>query len=186
MKCHEAHKNIYLFGELSDKDRRGVLEHVKGCKQCAELFESVNEMSGFAKRASKIQAEPEDSLLLTNKIMAGVFADSNRRRSWFEVIMSYTERPAVTWAFVAGSIFLATLFGTQFSMNESNKYSQAVIVPESKNAVIINAASFHEVLYNRKTLKRGTSAINCDDPFSSTVKCVHEKISKLRHSNTKQ
>jgi len=101
------------------------------------------------------------------------------------VILSYTERPAVTWAFVAGSIFLVTLFGTQSSMKVDNKYSQAVIVPESKNAVIINAASFHEVLYNRKKLKRGTSAINCDAPFAMTVKCVHEKISRLRHSNNK-
>ena len=183
MKCHQAHKNIYLFDELSDKDRRALLKHVEECQQCAELFESVKEMGSITKRAGQVVAEPIDSYRLTNKIMAGVIAESNRPRGWYEVLMSYMERSEVTWAMVAGSIFLISVFVTQFPINGGDSFAKNNNTPSIQKAVILNVSSFKEVLNERNKVSKRSSRANCEDPFTTSVKCIKEKIERLRSIN---
>jgi hypothetical protein len=181
MKCHKAHKNIYLFEELSERDRREVLKHVEECRQCGELFESVREMSLLTKRA-QTPIEPTDSFRLTQKIMAGVVVESKRTRSWFEVFLNFSERSEVTWAMVAGSILLVSVFATQFSISDGDSISQGNR-PIPQKAIILNVSSFKEVLNEKKTSVKTYLTANCEDPISTSIRCVKERIEKLRSIN---
>lgn len=112
MKCKKCEEEmvLLLYGELADKDKSGVMAHIKECPACAEEWESTKGLFAVLDEA-KSETEPEAhwekcwGVIQTDIDRGG--GDEKRKKTEGE--KRFFLRPG--WVYAAASIFVIFVVG---------------------------------------------------------------------------
>jgi hypothetical protein len=112
MKCKKCKEDIVLlfYGELADKDKGKVMEHIKGCPECAEEWEStkgVFTLLDEAKEKSTPEADWERCWSAIQKDT--VERPKGERRQREEKERQFFMRPG--WIYAAASVVVIFVLG---------------------------------------------------------------------------
>ena len=111
MKCLNAERNIFLFGELEEQEKQETLIHIASCERCARLYE---ETKTTTRVVTKAFAPPEpDTLKLTNLIMGKVEMLERKQKTVFDQLFDYFELKPVRYALATISLVLLISFADQ-------------------------------------------------------------------------
>jgi hypothetical protein len=130
MKCKKCEEDIVLllYGELADKDKSGVMEHIKECPECAEEWESTK--SVFA---------------LLDETKGASAPEADWERCWGAIETDIAERPRGDrrkrgerkrrlfmlpgWAFAAASVVVIYVIGVFIGRFWLTSDTQTAAVP---------------------------------------------------------
>ena len=143
MNCRKAKKYIYLFrdGELSQKEKKQLEQHLKNCQSCSHLFNDLNEFKRII-----VENEDADELIenpekLTNSILNAIDeADSKKSLK----IISITSHPVFRVAASFLIILQITLFFSQqtyIDNSVADLYIRLNSDKSIKNTNVINSNS---------------------------------------------
>ena len=70
MKCKEINKKLlfYQLGELPERDRHEIEEHLKGCSDCASALSKMNSIMSMIDEEKKLEPSPFLFSKIENKI----------------------------------------------------------------------------------------------------------------------
>ena len=81
MDCREIEKNLYLYAELTETEKREVDDHLKNCSSCREVWAAIVNSQQKIQNIAAVRAEPENAARLTHKIMSGIQQETVTRSS---------------------------------------------------------------------------------------------------------
>jgi hypothetical protein len=175
MNCTEFEKQIVLFTELTGDELTKLTAHLKTCKTCSGLFESVDLTNNLIGRASKVNLELEDPFRLTNDIMARIRIEESRQWSLFNLSLLTLEFKYLKYAMATLSFLLVAFFGIE--QFQSPATSEGVSKNESKK-IVLSRKSFQELNKSRAALNLSL-ANRCKSPFYITkvnTDCLKQRI----------
>lgn len=138
MNCVDFEERIYLYSELSEKERKQLHTHLQECKNCRELFALVSTAQRVVAQAANAKPQPGNHGRLTSNIMQAVNQQQRHRFSWLNSVF-------VRYAMVATSLALIVLFGAE--QMEQTRFTQRMNVA---GAVVLESASISETFLKRK------------------------------------
>lgn len=175
MSCTEIKKQVVLFTELKSDEQAKVSAHLKVCKSCSELFESVTHTNNLVFKASKVNVELEYPFHLTNDIMARIKTEESKRWSLFNLSFLTFEFTYAKYAMATLSFLLIVAFGIEQLESPTIK---KVVTSNQSNKVVLNRKTFQEELSKSKAAVHLSLANNCKSPFNITK--VNEDCMKQR------
>lgn len=178
MNCKNANQKIHLFTELAEGERELVLHHISVCKQCMELFESVQTMNIAMNRISKFPLEPSDSFRLTNRIMNEINTTSHQPFTVLDWFIYNFELKRVKLTMAGVSVLLTFLFGLEQIQVSRNSSQYSAEVNATSQTTILNARKFQDQLNVHKRSEKAARLNECKNPFKSrylNVACLREK-----------
>jgi predicted anti-sigma-YlaC factor YlaD len=138
MKCNDFEERIYLYAELSEKERKQLETHLQECKNCRELFAFVSTAQRVVAQAANTKPQPIHHGRLTSNIMQAVNQQQSHGFSWLN-------SQFVRYAMVAASLALIVLFGAE-QMKQTGFTKRMPVA----RAVVLESASISETFLKRK------------------------------------
>jgi hypothetical protein len=135
MNCQECEKNIWVFAELSLKEKSGVNSHIKTCPDCRRLYEEMQAVSQILKQATPIVPEPKNAAALTNRIMDAL---PPQNQSWKNHLLDVLDNVWLQSLLRLASMILIVLFIWE-NLPDSNQLTKHF--PRGK-AVVLNSVAF--------------------------------------------
>jgi hypothetical protein len=112
MKCKKCKEDIVLllYGELADKDKSEVMEHIKGCPECAEEWESTKGVFALLDETKEDSAPEADWERCWGAIQTDtVERPKEERRQRREKERRFFMRPG--WIYAAASVVVIFVLG---------------------------------------------------------------------------
>lgn len=112
MKCKKCKEDIVLlfYGELADKDKSEVMEHIKGCTECAEEWESIKGVFALLDETMEESAPEADWErcwgAIQTDIVGGSKGEKSKRR---EGERRFFMRPG--WVYATASVVVIFVLG---------------------------------------------------------------------------
>lgn len=173
MNCRKYQVNIYLYPEITEEDRTCLREHMQGCKECRELFESVTDVQRLTSAVAALEVRPSDASKLTRKIMEGI-PSKNKPVGW-EQIMIRLQGGRVRFALAVFSAFLILLFVDEH-------YQQPRQPRDTEQLAVARVLLSPSVWRERLTALKEKKEV-CSSPFLSTsdrLLCLKNKLIAAR------
>jgi predicted anti-sigma-YlaC factor YlaD len=139
MNCEEVEKEIYLYRELTDAERKLVDTHIQTCTACKELFQVVLSTQTLIEKASIIKPELSNHGRLTSNIMQAVAKQQTKSASWINSLF-------LKYVMVAASVALVIAFGVEQLSPVDGPYKRMPVA----RTVTLNSASFMKAALERK------------------------------------
>lgn len=139
MKCKDFEREIYLYSELSETERRPVDAHIQECVACKELFQFVASANALVTEVSLVTPQVVNHGQLTSNIMQAL-----QIRPRNSSVLSFKSLFAKS-AMVTASLALVTLFVVE-------QQSRTVLqkrMPVSET-VTLNSASLTKAFLDKK------------------------------------
>lgn len=139
MKCKDFEREIYLYSELCETERKQVDAHIQECVSCKELFQRVASTNTLVAEVSLVKPEIINHGRLTSNIMQALqIPQKNSSVLSFKSLF-------VKYAMVAASLILVTLFVVE---------QQSGTIPQKTTpvteTVTLNSASLSKAFLDRK------------------------------------
>lgn len=150
MKCRESEKNIYLYNELTARERADTDEHVRTCASCSLLMERVINFQNVMKSHRSHTPPMTNHAQMTRRIMDAFDNAAERRnapRHWFAFDFNMN---ALRYGMAAVSFFLVALFIGQFSMGPDSLNVVKHNPRTSARRTELNLASFNTAFLKSK------------------------------------
>lgn len=138
MSCSKWQESIYLYDELTDKERRELEDHVQECTACIELLAEVRQTQELVARAATFQPVLRDSERLTQKIMVAV-SPAPHHESWLVTMANHL---FTRYALAACSFVLAGFFVYEQQSTSKRPGSVAAATSTTTTDVILDTSSF--------------------------------------------
>lgn len=173
MKCADYTKKIYLWNELEQHEKAGVLSHLENCADCKKLFDETQALFQITNKVAQHQPEIPHAAQLTSKIMEGVYA-TRKKPSGIKIWWSQHGLRLTSLSF---SLVLLFAFGIEYF----NVGAPAQTRNQSTSGtVILNARMFKE-----KALQATTNNHKeCNSEFlsgDSYLQCVRKNFKSLKN-----
>jgi hypothetical protein len=172
MNCRESEKNIYLYTELTTRERKVIDRHVRDCPACAHVFERTRSIHVILthQRADIPQISHES--VVTRRVMDAVHETRKEKPPLFATFLSRPIIQPIRYAMAALSLWLVAAFIHEYSMGGDavtllKQYRK--VVPGRK--LELNTAAFHDVfLTGREKKDRDASLLS-----ECIVNCLHKQ-----------
>jgi hypothetical protein len=173
MGCKEFEIQIYLYPELSEKERKRIEAHVESCQRCSALFEEVKETQRLIHRMAEEKPVPLHAARLTGSIMSKIAQPAKPTwLAWISQLLLSRKSKYVLSA--SSSLLLLVFFIQSFEDSPGIKTDKNESLAKS---VILNAKLFRDNFSHNKT-KHALFA-DCRSPFQSNqyyLDCVKSKM----------
>jgi len=173
MSCKEFEMKIYLYPELSEKERKQVDAHLQTCQSCSALFQEVKQAQQLIHQVAEIKPIPIHAARLTGSIMSTIMQPA--KLTWHERINDILLSAKSKYVLSFSSSLLILIFFIQsvedFPPTKMDKNESLT------NTVILNAKLFRENFSHNK-VKHALFA-DCRSPFQSNqyyLNCVKSKL----------
>jgi hypothetical protein len=173
MSCKEFEIQIYLYPELSEKERRQVDAHLQTCIGCNALFQELKQTQELINQMAEKKPVPVHAARLTGSIMSKIMEPV--KPTWYEwvndLLLSKKSKYVLS---ITSSLLLVVFFAQslldspQIKMDNNDPFT---------NSVILNAKLFRDN-FSRNRNKRALFA-DCRSPFQSNRyyrDCVKSKL----------
>lgn len=127
MKCKKVKKELsaYVDGELNEKDKQAIFEHVEKCSNCKGELVILSQQDEYLRQLEPIKPSSDFRGRFWQKVNVWEESKQKQKMSWLQKI-SWLPFPVSAWNFAV--LFLAVLSGTMaFSWY---KYSVAPAVKQ--------------------------------------------------------
>jgi len=173
MSCKEFEMKIYLYPELSVKERNQVDTHLRTCVYCAALFWEVTQAQRLIHQAAQEKVIPLHAARLTGSIMSKI--KQGAKPTWYQWISDLLLSKKVKYALSVSSSLLVLVFFIQTVENSPriNKDKNEYLA----NSVILNAKLFRANFSHHKA--KHTLFADCRSPFQSNqnyLNCIKNKL----------
>jgi len=173
MDCKEFEMNIYLYPELSEKERNQVDAHLHTCQHCSTLFQEVKHAQQLIQQAAEKKPTPLHAARLTGSIMSKIIQPA--KPTWVERIdqLLLSQRSKYLLSISSSLLILAFFFQSfEDSLQTTGAKNESMV-----KSVILNAKLFRDNFSHHKA-KRALFA-DCRSPFQSNqyyLNCVKSKL----------
>ncbi len=131
MKCSQIRKKLSAFSdsEVSEKEKKLILEHLKSCDSCRKELEELAQVSDVLNVMDEVQVSPFFITRLKQRI-----ADQKSKNILHLPFLEWMRRAAVP-AFVAGLVFLSFLAGSRLGREI---YQERVVRVSTSNTEVVD------------------------------------------------
>ena len=183
MNCREAESHIYLYRELSPREREETEKHVTTCAGCAQLLEAVRAQSNMIRAASQVEPEIPDASRMTRNIMESVHKRERRNRGVFNMIFPMSSANVLRYSMAMVSLLLVVTFVTEYNTGTQIARPQKA-VPVQRN-IELNSTRFHAMFIEKRETMRNTGTLfhecimNCLYGPADNCEACRKQIAKL-------
>lgn len=143
MKCEEIEKRLFLYEELTDRERQETDRHLSQCSSCSAIMKQVNAMHRvIASQRDKIQPMNNEAQM-THRIMNAVEKTQEKRVKVWEILNQRISLTPLRYGMTALSFFLLMFFLGEYA-NDGRNLKIVKMHPGSPGKKTeLNLASFH-------------------------------------------
>jgi hypothetical protein len=163
MNCREAERRIYLYTELSSREREQTDLHIDKCVACKQLSDRAKTLRELT--SATATPEPPDPAAMTRRIMNAVQESTHRRTLTLPEFLRVPYVNAVRYGMAALSLLLVFSFEQEY--NRGVQVSGPVRLYHSTGPAVLNTMSFGESLKTAKERNNRTSSL-----YECITKCV--------------
>ena len=143
MKCEEIEKRLFLYKELTDRERQETDRHLSQCSSCSAIMEQVNTMHRvIASQRDKIQPM-RNAAQMTHRIMDAVKNTGNKKINMWEVLHQRISLAPLRYGMTALSLFLLIFFLGEYANDGRNLRISKIHPGNPAKKTELNLASFH-------------------------------------------
>jgi|GEM_PF-1485803 len=176
MNCRDFEKNIYVYPELTEKEKAGIDNHIKSCDQCAKLFRDLQQAQFIVKQIAEYEISPPNDARLTSAIMSRITQPSEP--TWLDLVTQFFQNQRLRIALSIASSVLVFFF----LFESSHKFIQPKNdMRETSESVILNATAFRQAASKRRNIQQPFAG--CRSPFKSNqffLECAKTKLLKSK------
>jgi len=174
MSCQDFETNIYIYSELSQKERDQLDVHLQTCLSCTALFSEVKHVQQMVNQVANEKIIPRHAARLTGDIMSGIIQTAR------PTLLERISAPLLSRESKYALSFLSSVLLLVFCLQSFDDSSQLKINTNESltNTVILNAKLFRENFSHNKE-KRALFA-DCRSPFQSSQYYMNCAKSKLK------
>jgi predicted anti-sigma-YlaC factor YlaD len=170
MNCSEFEKRIYLYRELTVKEKEFTDKHIAHCESCSALATRLFQQQEMVRKISSVKPMVTDPEWLTQRIMNSV-QRKDKRTSYLDSVASFLNSLLVRYAFSVLSIALMAFFYVEQQASEQTKIVAKV---EITQGAILNTGSFLRSHLNSRQRREQVLSIsrytyNRSERFSKTL-----------------
>lgn len=156
MNCSEFEKRIYLYRELTVKEREITDKHIGHCESCSALAAKVFQQQEIVRKVSSVKSTVKDPEWLTQRIMHSV-ERKEKRTSRLDGIATFLDSLFVRYAFSALSVLLIAFLYTE---HKSADQVQPIAKIEIREGTVLNTTSFFKSYLTSRQKKETTLSIS--------------------------
>jgi predicted anti-sigma-YlaC factor YlaD len=138
MNCSEVEKRIYLYRELTVKEKEITDKHIAHCESCSALATKLFQQQEMVRKISSLRPMIKDPEWLTQRIMNAV-ERKDKRTSHLDSVASFLNSLFVRYAFSVLSVALMAFF---FVEQQASDQTKIVVKAEITQGAILNTGSF--------------------------------------------
>ncbi|HET9487278.1 MAG TPA: zf-HC2 domain-containing protein [Chryseosolibacter sp.] len=159
MNCNEVERRIYLYGELTPREREETDAHITTCATCGKISERVHRERQMLREMLLAPPPVMAPSRITDRVMRAVEKTREERENLTLLTFLSTlifARP-LRYAMAAFSLLLVGVF-----VNEYHQYGEPALykhLPQRRGLTELNSASFYEVLQNKEKNPGTTSSV---------------------------
>lgn len=143
MKCQEVERRIYLYQELSDRERKETDMHLTECSACSAIMERVNATHNLiASQRNKIHPMNNEAQM-TRRIMNAVEKTGETKMSLWEILLQRIALTPLRHGMAALSFFLLMFFLSEYANDGRNLRIVKMHRGDPGKKTELNLASFH-------------------------------------------
>jgi hypothetical protein len=159
MKCSETERNIYLYNELTARERAETDEHVKTCASCSHLMEHVVMFQNVIKSYQSHTPPMTSDAQLRQRILDALHKDAESKKARWRWFAPDLKLNALRYGMAVLSLFLAVMFIGEYSSGSEhpNVVKEYRLIGGEKAE--LNLASFNAALLESKELNRQPSTL---------------------------
>lgn len=157
MSCQEIERNLYLYAELTETEKREVDNHLTTCSSCREVWAAIVDSQQKIKTVAFIRPEPENAARLTHKIMSGIQQEP-AAHSWMDTVDNLLRKVVVRYSFSGLSLGLVLLFVTQFYQGSVQPSGETPMASEA-------TVTLHSVAFKQTYSQFKDKYAECRSPF---------------------
>lgn len=131
MKCRECETNIYLYDTLTVQEKEELENHLIICRNCATVFQTVQDQQNLIEQASSFTMSPLDNQQLTDNVMNYVFGTRGKQANSTITVWNYLFK----YSFIILCMILTLTFLSEFFGNTISNTDQKVGMT-NKHAVL--------------------------------------------------
>jgi len=154
MNCNEFEKRIYLYRELTAKEKEITDKHIAQCESCCALATEVFQQQELIRKMGAIKSTVKDPEWLTQRIMNSV-ERKDKRTSYLDSVASFLNSLFVRYAFSVLSVALMAFFYVEQHAGDQIKMVAKV---EIMQGTILNTSSFMRSHINNR--QKGQQALS--------------------------
>jgi hypothetical protein len=143
MNCKKAVKQIYLYRELTPRQREETDSHIATCASCGQLNARVNQEREMMREILQTPQTLSDPVRFTQRIMREVEKSQQKKASVFNSFSGIIFGKPVRYAMAALSMMLVIAFIGEQNRQPALQHSVTV---KTGVDVKMNSASFYEAL----------------------------------------
>ncbi len=158
MKCQEAEQRIFLYGELTEQERRETDDHVRCCEFCMQAMERTQALTRITvDHRANPPALPNEAAM-THRIMAAVRQDNRRRSPQVRLRYGFF-MPSLRYAMAGLSFVLAISFFMESAGNDDSLalYKRSPVLPGHEP--VLNIAAFHSAFFEARSSNQQSTAL---------------------------
>jgi hypothetical protein len=153
MNCKEIEKDIYLYDELTDTEKRSVDSHLQQCEACKKLFEIAQSHQAVIQKLSGYKPQPENYSKITSSIMQAIDVPLNQN-----ILTKFFEGLFVRYTFLTASLVLIIFFLIEQQAEPDTEHQQ---VANQSATVILKTSGTLQNIRNKKETGNITSLYAC-------------------------
>ena len=149
MNCAQAERKLYLYEELTSRDRAATDRHLATCASCQAEMERINQERVMLKGLRHLSPPVPDHSRITRGIMSHVSEtqQAKRRKDFFSFIFSVTP---VRYAMAMLSVFLIVAFAREYNSGKGSQLITRNYQEIPATHAQLNSESFYKTLSNEK------------------------------------
>jgi len=163
MKCTDFEKRIYLYDELTTREREQTNEHLKSCESCSHTMRHVTQLRNLVSSHRSHNPLIHDPSLMTRRIMNAIAENQNESPTLWEQVTSFLNLSPMRYAMAAFSIFLVSMFVAESTNRSEILRAQTTHRIGQGPKTVLNLASFHSAFLKTKQAPEQSSTLfaNC-------------------------
>lgn len=155
MKCENAEQRIFLYKELSERERDETDEHMRHCASCMQIMERASTSDQIIRRHRADTPLLQDDAAMTRRIMVAIGARQERsavRTSNRQVFAM----PAIRYVMAALSLVLAI----SFVIESTSSADMPELYPRiSGDKPLLNVAAFQSAWVNSRNNRQQSAML---------------------------
>ncbi len=173
MDCKDFENDIFLYWEISEKQKEALKLHLESCANCKTLFNEAMQMEQLVKEVSVQKATPANAAKLTSSIMEEI--QLSRAESWVDRINNILQSAFSKIALASASTILLITFSVEF-FNDAPKIKTES--PITSGFAILNSKLFKEETARQRNKTKLFA--ECTSPFKPQQYLIDCAKSKLK------
>ncbi len=171
MNCLKAERRIYVYMELTLREREETAGHIATCDSCRKIMERVKHEREMLRRLHQIPTSIPNESMIVGRIMNAVQEMQQKKPSLVKDFFPNPFSTALRYVMTALSLFLVVTFVSEHNVAVLSPPLQPSYRIKSGNKAELNSASFHDALMaTREKNRNSTTSV-----YQCVMRCLANK-----------